>query len=375
MNEFWDKIEGHQNQIKLLSRIADSGKVPHSFIFNGLNGTGKEFFAIQFSLYLNRNEININPSILKQITNLQEPFIKYIFPLPRGKGENDDSTPYEKLSQQEIDLIKKELDKKILNPYYKLEIPSANNIKISSIRDIKKFISMNYDDLKYRIIIISDAHLMSDEAQNSLLKSLEEPPPGVIIILITNRIQQLRSTIISRCRLINFEALSNESIKNILIKYYRVDENIAEKSSKFSEGSVQNAVELIDNDLDFLIEKTISILRNSFGKKFHTAIKEINSVIKDRDKNNEKEKLKIIIKLILFWLNDAAKQSSGYNNFYFENNSETFTKFNDRYPEVNILPAIFTIDKYSNYVDSYSNLNLLVLNIIFELSAITATKK
>lgn len=370
MNDFFEKIEGHQNQINILSRIADSGKIPHAFIFNGLKGIGKEFTAIQFALYLNKKEININPSIQKQISNLQEPYIKYIYPLPRGKSENEDSTPFEKLSQSEIDLIKEELDKRIINPYYKMEIPSANNIKISSIRDIKKFISMNYDDIKYRIILISDAHLMSDDAQNSLLKSLEEPPAGVIIILITDRIEKLRTTIVSRCRLINFEPLSNETTKNILIKYYNIDKENAEKSSKFSEGSVQNAVELIENDIDFLVEKTISILRNSFGRKYYSAIKEFNSLLKEEPK----EKIKIIIKLILFWLNDAAKQRSGYNNFYFENNSETFTKFNEKFPKVDILSAIFTIDKYSNYVDLYANLNLLVLNIIFELSAITTKK-
>lgn len=371
MANYWNKIESHKNQINILTKIADSGKIPHSFIFNGLNGIGKEFIAQQFSLYLNKDEIIKNPSLEKQITNFQEPYIKYIYPLPRGKNEKDDSTSFEKLTASELDNIKEELAKRIENPYYKLEIPSANNIKISSIRDIKRFISMNYDDIKYRIILISDAHLMSDDAQNSLLKSLEEPPQGVIIILITNHIELLRTTIISRCRLVNFEPLSNDIVKNILINYFKIEENLAYKSSKFSEGSVQTAIQLVNNDIEFLIEKTISILRNSFGRKYYSAIKEFSPMLKD----SPKEKVKIIIRLLLFWLNDAVKQRSDFNNFYFEDYSETFTKFNNRFPNANIFDAINKLDKFSNYIDSYSNLNLLVLNVIFELSAITSIKK
>ena len=136
-------------------------------------------------------------------------------PLPRGKSETDQNDPYEKLSDDEIELINSEFQKKSKNLFYKIQIPRANFIKISSIRDIKKFLSLNYDDVKYRVILVSQAHLMNEESQNALLKNLEEPPDGVIFILCTPYPEKLRETIRSRCWKINFQPLENETIAKI----------------------------------------------------------------------------------------------------------------------------------------------------------------
>ncbi len=88
---------------------------------------------------------------LRLIGQLQEPYIKLIIPLPRGKNETDTSSPTEKLSQDEIDLLREQIEIKATNPFHKISIPKANSIKINSIRDIKKFLSMDYNEIGYRI--------------------------------------------------------------------------------------------------------------------------------------------------------------------------------------------------------------------------------
>lgn len=182
-NDIWSGIYGQESAKHLLNSIIESDKIPHALLFKGNEGVGKEFAAIRFAQALNakhscsesRHRIN------HLIENLNEPYIKYIFPLPRGKNEIESNGPMEKLSQEDNDLIKEELKEKVNNHYYQFKIPKANQIKINSIRDIKKFLSVSYDDIKFRFILISKAHLMNEPAQNALLKNLEEPPEGVIL--------------------------------------------------------------------------------------------------------------------------------------------------------------------------------------------------
>ncbi len=133
---------------------------------------GRIFIAVKFAqeLNLSSGKSNDREKLAKQISQLSEPYIKYVFPLPRGKNEIDESSPTEKLSSQEIEIVQGELRKKIANPYHKIIIPKANAIKINSIRDIKRFLSLDFSELSYRVIIISDAHLMNEPAQNALLK-------------------------------------------------------------------------------------------------------------------------------------------------------------------------------------------------------------
>jgi len=185
MNNRWNGIYGQQSIIEILEKLISSSNIPHALLFTGIEGIGKDLTAIRFTEAVNKiNDLDIN-RVNKTISSFSEPYIKYIYPLPRGKNETDDSGPFEKLSQDDLENIKEEIQKKTQNPYYRLNINKANIIKKSSIKDIKKFLSLSFSDIRFRTVLISDAHLMNDEAQNALLKSLEEPPQGVIFILIT----------------------------------------------------------------------------------------------------------------------------------------------------------------------------------------------
>src|SRR5690606_6110175 len=105
----------------ILSKIIDSGKIPHAFLFCGQDGTGKEFLAKEFAVELTKKFSDQNSEIpVTQIYKLNEPFVKYIFALPRGKNETDNAGPYEKLLPDDIELIKSELEKKSSNPFYKM---------------------------------------------------------------------------------------------------------------------------------------------------------------------------------------------------------------------------------------------------------------
>jgi len=362
-----DKVIGQSFVKNSLASLINSGKIPHAFLFSGPSGVGKEFMAVEFAKKICEKFFPPENSekVKNAISNFNEPFIKYIFPLPRGKNETDDSSPLDKLSAEEIKTINEEVSKKIANPYYRIQIPKANTIKINSIRDIKKFISLNFDDLIYRFIIINDCDLMNETSQNALLKSLEEPPEGVIFILITSNISRIRETILSRCWRINFPPLAAGEIEEILVSYFKEDRKYAHTVANFAGGSLTEALNLIEHDFNELLEKTILFLRYSLGKKYHSAVKEINSI-------NEiagSQSIKLLIKLIIYWFNDFEKLRSGEaENYYFSEQSETFKKFYQRYPKLKVNDLIKNLEYFTNLMDQNINLNIIMVNIIFELS-------
>ncbi|MGE5411774.1 MAG: ATP-binding protein, partial [Clostridiales bacterium] len=243
---------------------------------------------------------------------------------------------------------------------------NANNIKISSIREIRKFLSMNFDEVKYRIILISEAHLMNDEAQNALLKNLEEPPEGAIFILLTSNRNLLLDTIISRCWLVNFEPLSTDDIISILTRNFSIDEGTSRSLALFSNGSVYKALDFLKHDFDNFKSRVINILRYSIASKFHSAYKEIQPLISD----SSGQSLKLVIQLIIFWFIDVQKNKYQIQDYFFWEDSETVEKFNLKFSNIDINNIVVNLSSIEQSVDYNVNLNILALNIIFELASL-----
>ena len=368
----WEGLYGQQKAKELLTKIIFSSNIPHAFLFSGIEGCGKDLAAFKFAEIINSKFLDAETflKIKNHIYKFSEPYIKYIIPLPRGKNEDDDSTDIEKLSKDEIQILRDQLEKKIQNPYIKISIPKANNIKVTSIRDIRKFISFSYADVKYRFIIVSDAHLMNDEAQNALLKNLEEPPQGIIFVLTTPFPFMLRETIRSRCWVVNFNPLNNEDLSKVLIKYFNVEKNLSEEIAPFSGGSVSNAIQLLENDFETLLARTISFLRYSLGKKFNSAFNEISPYLSE----NDSDSIKLIIQMVTIWLNDLQKYRIGFGNLYFSKYEETFSKFNKSFPSVEINDLVRRLNYLSSIIPNNININVLGLSMIYEIAALTSKK-
>jgi len=372
MNSVLDNIPGQERVKKTLNNFLNSQTIPHAFLFSGLAGVGKENAAIKFvQSIVQNNEGKESEKSSRLIELLSEPQVKFIFPLPRGKNETDTSSPTEKLSQDELELVKEQIELKVQNPFHKVSIPKANSIKINSIRDIKKFLSLNYNDIGYRLVLILDAHLMNDEAQNALLKNLEEPPEKVIFILTTSMASKLKPTIISRCWKINFDPLNEEDIVLILTKYFKLDRTTAEEVAPFSMGSVQSALSLVDLNIHDLKEKTISVLRYSFGRKFSSAFDELNSLISDQSVKN----YPIIVGMIIAWINDLQKHRLNIMKFFYKDHIDTLEKFNSKFPDVNLNDITARLDKLSGLHRNNVNPSLLSANLIFELSSVVLQKQ
>jgi len=367
MHDFWELVEEQNKVKKQLQSISDSRRVPHAFIFSGQNGVGKFNTALQFAKNLYQTLSNsINEKDFLRYDELQEPMIKLILPLPRGKGEEKEDTAVEKLSKDKLEEIKIEVKKKAQNPYYQISIEGANTIKISSIREIKKYVSLAEDDKITRFIIILNSDMMNDQAQNALLKNLEEPPTGIYFILLTSQKDKLLSTIISRCREITFEPLSDFAVAKILNEKFGIEKSIAKNAAKFSEGSVTHAIKLIGLDFNLIQQKTISILRYAFARKYQAALNELIEF----SKSNTQDSIVFLLKMLKAWFNDVVRLRNSFGDFNIEEAKETVLKFNVKYNNANVSIPFANLDYLESCINRNINLNVLFLNIIFEIASV-----
>lgn len=371
MNNLWSEVFEQTKAKEILDKLIETRRVPHAFIFSGIEGIGKFFTAVQFAkvLYSDLNHPQ-QEFILHSISNLQEPYIKLVTPLPRGKGESTDNSAVEKLSKDQLTELTEEINELITNPYHNFELEGANTIKINSIRDIKKFLTTNYSDIPYTIVIILDAHDMNDQSQNALLKSLEEPPANTIFILITNNLGKLLPTVQSRCWTIEFEPLSTEATELILQKYFGIDKEKSKLLALFSEGSIHSALSLENKNIEESLEAIISILRYSIAKRYYSSYLELNKFLE----NNSVVELQFIIKLIKLWLSDTLKHKLNNQNLFFTKHVETLKKFNEKYPDFNLNSLYEKLETIDDYCSRNLSLNVISLNIIFELASISIRK-
>lgn len=371
LSGYWDTIIGQNKAKEILNNIYTAGRVPHAFLFYGQEGTGKFFAATQYLKLINSTLTEeANKKYLKSFSSLSEPAIKLVFALPRGKGESGDDSSYEKLSADTIEIIGSQISSLSKNPYFRLSIPGANTIKISSIRDIKKFTNFSDETGPIKGIIILDAHLMADEAQNALLKSLEEPPDNVIFFLITSDKEKLLPTILSRCWQVKFNPLSNAEIKEILIKYFQVEESKAELLSYFSDGSLAQSLKLLKYEINTILETAIQTIRYSLAKKFFLAFKAIEDSI---DLSN-REHVLFFISAIIKWLKDVNKDKFTGSIDFYHDYRDTISKFNLKFNKADLAQSILKLEQLTKLIDNNLNLNIILLGIIFELSALSQRK-
>ena len=166
----------------------------------------------------------------------------YMFEGPNGVGKNT--------MARELAATLLEMENLFNSPDYIEITPDGNSIKIAQIRKLQSDILVK-PYKSYKIYVIDEAQKMTVEAQNALLKTLEEPPKYAIIILITNNKESLLDTIKSRCEIIKFTPIPLVEVADYLTQT-GVDKNRASLLANFSRGSMQKAIELSESE-DFHI--------------------------------------------------------------------------------------------------------------------------
>jgi DNA polymerase-3 subunit delta' len=219
-------IYGHEKQIAILKQALKQNRLGHSYLFSGLDAVGKKTLAMELAKVVNcekTDEIHdacgVCPSCLK-IKHNNHPDIFFI----EAEGQF---------------------------------------IRINAIREIQEQMTFKPMEGRKRVFVIDNADKMNDQAANALLKTLEEPTPANILILVTAKPYTLPSTIISRCRHMRFNPLTIDTVAKFLVERMDMEKKNALLLAGLSGGSIGQALELNNEDVISYRTDTLNLLANT----------------------------------------------------------------------------------------------------------------
>lgn len=208
-------VVGQPHVTETLKNEIKSGRVAHAYLFTGSRGTGKTTCAKIFSKAVNcLNPVEGNPCGECEIC----------------RGIEDESI---------MDVV---------------EMDAASNRKIEDIRDLLEEIRYTPAQARYRVFIVDEVHMLTQEAFNALLKTLEEPPPYVLFILATTEPHKLPATILSRCQRFDFHRIQPKAIADRL-KYIAkhedgdIDDEAALMIARLADGGMRDAISILDQTM------------------------------------------------------------------------------------------------------------------------------
>jgi DNA polymerase-3 subunit delta' len=364
----WSNVIGQDRVKRILINAILSERIPNAYLFYGPEGVGKDGMAIEFAKALNcerkKGEACDECKTCKSISEFSHPNIKLIFKLPLGRNETKDDPPLEKLDEDEIKIIQEQVKLKSQNPYHKISIPRANSIKINSIREIKVEISHSSFIPGWRVIIVSEADAMTEQAANAFLKTLEEPTPKTVIILTTSNKDQLSQTIISRCQLVRFSYLSDEEIATALMERYDLNPTRARLIARLANGSFGKALELLDVTIKDKRIKPIDFLATVASGKIVKMLIEIEKIVTDY----ERDEVKNFLNIILTWFRDALFVKFGMEDKVINVDMlDRLKKFVENFGEIDYQRATSLVEKAITQVERNVQMNLILINLSIEL--------
>lgn len=259
----FNNILGNDKIKELLTNSVKNNKISHSYLFIGIEGIGKKLIAKEFA---------------KMILCIDEN--KYC-----GSCKS---------------CIEFDTDN---NPDFKIIEPDGNSLKIEQIREFQSKVTEKPIISNKKVYIINDSDKMTTEAQNCLLKTLEEPPEFVTIILIGSNENAFLSTIKSRCMILHFNKIQDDEIKRFLEENYQNKVNSKIMLDAF-QGSIGKALQIQDKQEEYeKIEKIIYSLEN---KDKIDILKMSEPIYKAKE-----EKLDILDYMNIVFIN-LAKKSNKY---------------------------------------------------------------
>jgi len=245
----FSEVIGQEHIVQTLRNAVARNKIAHAYLFAGPRGTGKTSMA----------------KIVAKAVNCENPVA--------GEPCNQCATCRSIQDGTIVDI---------------LEIDAASNRGVDEIRELRDKVKYVSSRVKYKVYIIDEVHMLTTEAFNALLKTLEEPPSHVIFILATTEMQKLPLTIISRCQRFNFHSISVESIVDRLQHIADEEKLIVERNAlymiaKYANGGMRDALSVLDQLSMYQQKITTETVFETLGLISFQFLSEIVMAIKEED--------------------------------------------------------------------------------------------
>src|SRR6184192_204524 len=216
-SQTFDDLVGQEPIIRTLKNALRSDNVKHAYLFTGPRGTGKTSTA----------------RLLAKTVNCSTP--------KDGEPCNECLQCREITSGTSFNVI---------------EIDAASNRGIDSVRDLREKVMMPPSTGKYKVYVLDEAHMLTTEAFNALLKTLEEPPPYAVFVLATTDVHKMLPTVLSRCQRFDFKRITTRQIVE-RVEYVAGQENVriersaAELIARAAAGGMRDALSLLDQAIAY----------------------------------------------------------------------------------------------------------------------------
>jgi len=315
-------IIGQDVAVRQLRNMINSAQLSGAYLFLGPDGVGKRMASIEFSKSINCEANN---------TDCCDTCIS--------------CAKINSLNHPDVFIIEKE--------------KGSSNIKIEKIREMIYQASLKPYEGRKKVFIILDAEYMTEEAQNALLKLLEEPPANQILILTTSRISGMLQTVLSRCKVLKFNLLSQAQVKEILVKKHNFNEEEAMLFSHMAMGSPGRAVAFRQRDG---LKERDRMLNDFFFKK--------RALFKEElcDEKNY-EDLEESLRMLLCWYRDllVSKFTPERNIFLNIDKYEEIFSYGANFSAGKLERDLRSVIKTLGYVRKNINSKMVLFNMALEL--------
>lgn len=255
-------IIGHESIIQHLQNAIASHKVSHAYILHGEEGMGKKLLANTFAKTLQCEEGGIVPC-------------------------NRCKSCLQADSGNHPDIIR------VTHEKYSIGVEDIR-VQVNADIQVKPYNSA------YKIYIIDEADKLTEQAQNALLKTIEEPPEYAVILLLVSNVSVILPTILSRCVMLNLKPVDKQEIKEFLMEHNKVPDYMAEVAATFSGGNVGKAIKYASSEeFDRMKEDVLHILKYIDDMELHEIISGLKTLT--ASKNNIED----YIDLMVLWYRDV----------------------------------------------------------------------
>jgi DNA polymerase-3 subunit gamma/tau len=249
-SQTFDEMVGQEPIVRTLKNALKSGNLAHAYLFTGPRGTGKTSTA----------------RLLAKTVNCINPH---------------DGEPCNECQQcREITAG---------NSFNVIEIDAASNRGIDSIRDLREKVMMPPSTGKYKVYVLDEAHMLTTEAFNALLKTLEEPPPYAIFVMATTEVHKMPATVISRCQPFYFKRITTRQIVKHLHfvaeqEHIKLEHVAAELIARSAAGGMRDALSLLDQAIAYAGEEiSLTQVQGMLGVADSQAISKLLARIAELD--------------------------------------------------------------------------------------------
>ena len=377
-------ILGQEHIKSHLTKSVDEGRIAHAQLFVGPEGSGTLPMALTYAQYLlcgnvRGENLGGNESCNLKFNNFSHPDLHFAFPVTTSHKVK--SKPVSNFYLEEWrQLLEQQPYGNLFDWYNLLGVDNKQGqIGVDEAHEIVKSLSLKSYEGGYKVMIIWMAEKMNTACANKLLKLIEEPPEKTVFILITEDEEQLINTIKSRCQVLHFPLLPEETIASGLVKNFHIEKSVASKIAHQSNGNYNKACDLIYQDSeDIQFEKWFVVwIRSAFKAKGNkSAIHDLISWSEEIAKTG-RETQKKFLRFCLNYFRQALLLNYKANELvYLEPKSENFKleKFAPFVHDNNILEISKEIQDAVYHIERNGNSKIILTDLSIKLTRLLHKK-